>query len=76
MQIPHADDYCNRVLFGVVHCLPDQERTEGVPYRGDVLYPTGVSVQCDACREWLALPDEVSSEMGSVQSAAQRLRRE
>ena len=23
-QIPHADDFCNRELFGVLHLLPNQ----------------------------------------------------
>ena len=27
-QIPHADDFCNRELFGIAHLLPDQPRTE------------------------------------------------
>ena len=50
-QIPHADDFCNRELFGIAHLLPHQPRTECMPYRASANYPTGVSVECDKCGE-------------------------
>ena len=39
-QIPHADDFCNRELFGIAHLHPDQPPTEAAPYAPDVPYPT------------------------------------
>ena len=56
-QIPHADDFCNRELFGICHLLPDQPRTECMPYNAHAAYPTNVSVECDACGGWPPLPD-------------------
>jgi len=44
-QIPHADDYCNRELFGIAHLLPDQPQTEAVPYDQHAPYPSGVQVR-------------------------------
>jgi len=59
-QIPHADDFCNRELFGICHLLPDQPRTEAVPYDSAAYYPTNVSVECDKCGQWVALPDRTA----------------
>ena len=59
-QIPHADDFCNRELFGIAHLLPNQPRTECAPYRARAAYPTNVSVECDECGEWVALPDHIA----------------
>eukprot|EP00908_Phaeocystis_cordata_P023146 Transcript_5573.p2 GENE.Transcript_5573~~Transcript_5573.p2 ORF type:complete len:447 (-),score=79.49 Transcript_5573:52-1392(-) len=56
-QIPHADDHCNRELFGVAHLRPSQEATQSAPYAADACYPTGVCVQCEACEGWFPLPD-------------------
>ena len=48
-QIPHADDHCNRELFGVCHLLGDQAQTEAVAYSAAAAYPTGIQVQWDEC---------------------------
>ena len=55
-QIPHADDFCNRELFGIVHLLPGQPRTEAYPYDSLADYPTNVSVlTTDRCHTNLNL---------------------
>ena len=59
-QIPHADDFCNRELFGVVHLRAGQAATECAAYDATVAYPTGVWVQCEACEAWFPLPDWVA----------------
>ena len=59
-QIPHADDYCNRELFAVIHLLDDQAPTECLPYNSTARYPSGVAAQCDACGEWSPLSDEAA----------------
>ena len=59
-QIPHADDFCNRELFGIAHLKPDQPPTECCPYTPDAPYPTGVVVQCEACEAWIPLPDKIA----------------
>ena len=59
-QIPHADDFCNRELFGIAHLLPNQPQTECLPYKHDANYPTGVAGECDACGRWLPLPDKIA----------------
>merc|ERR1740124_1839553 len=59
-QIPHADDFCNRELFGVVHLRAGQAATESAPYDAAATYPTGVWVQCEACESWFPLPDWVA----------------
>jgi len=59
-QIPHADDFCNRELFGIAHLLPNQPQTECLPYKHDANYPTGVAAECDACGRWLPLPDKIA----------------
>lgn len=59
-QIPHADDFCNRELFGIAHLLPHQPQTECLPYNPDLEYPTGVSAECDLCGRWMSLPDKIA----------------
>ena len=59
-QIPHADDFCNRELFGIAHLLPDQPQTECLEYDGAKDFPTGVAVECDACSAWIPLPDRIA----------------
>jgi len=59
-QIPHADDFCNRELFGIAHLKPDQPPTECCPYTPDAPFPTGVVVQCEACEAWIPLPDKIA----------------
>ena len=56
-QIPHADDHCNRELFGVAHIQDEQPATECIPYDAQAPYPTGLQVECEACKKWRALPD-------------------
>lgn len=68
-QIPHADDFCNRELFGIAHLLPDQARTECVPYDHRANYPTNVSVECDACGQWVGLPDRTARRREHEQRA-------
>ena len=41
-QIPHADDHCNRELFGVAHIQDEQPATECIPYDAQAPYPTGL----------------------------------
>ena len=65
-QIPHADDYCNRELFGIVHLLGGQPRTECVPYDAAAPYPTNVLVECDKCGEWVPLPDRIGRRRAHV----------
>ena len=67
-QIPHADDFCNRELFGIAHLLPDQPRTECLPYNSHAAYPTNVSVECDKCGEWMPLPDRIARRREHVDS--------
>ena len=55
-QIPHADDHCNRELFGVAHIQDEQPATEGIPYDAQAPYPTGLQVECEG-KKWRALPD-------------------
>ncbi len=59
-QCPHADDHCNRELFGVVHLLPDQAQTEAVPFRGSAPYPSGVMAECESCGTWRTVPDALA----------------
>ncbi len=63
-QIPHADDHCNRELFGVCHLLPGQAATEAAPYSPAAPYPTGIQAQCDQCDLWLQVPDSVARVRG------------
>ena len=65
-QIPHADDFCNRELFGICHLLPEQPRTECVPYNHTARYPTNVSVECDKCGMWMPLPDRIARRRDHV----------
>ena len=69
-QIPHADDHCNRVLFGVCHLLDGQAQTEAIPYAHDAPYPTGVQVQCEACDAWHHMPDALARRREHMVSGA------
>ena len=66
-QIPHADDFCNRELFGIAHLQADQPRTECMPYNSTANYPTNVSVECDKCGEWMPLPDRIARRRSHVE---------
>ena len=44
-QIPHADDHCNRELFGIAHLMPGQLPTEAVPYDAAADYPSGARLR-------------------------------
>ena len=48
-QAPHADDYHNRSLIGVVHLREGQQPTEAIPYDAAARYPTGVFIACGDC---------------------------
>ena len=49
-QAPHADDFHNRSLIGVVHLREGQQPTEAIPYDAAARYPTGVFVPCTSCQ--------------------------
>ena len=48
-QIPHADDYCNRKLIGVVQLRDGQRPTEALAYDPSVRLPTGLFLPCSSC---------------------------
>lgn len=48
-QMPHADDFMNRELIGVVQLRDGQRPTEANPYNPGVCLPTGVFVPCSSC---------------------------
>jgi len=57
-QIPHADDTCNRELFGVVHLKPKQRATECARYKSaDWPVEPSLTAQCTACQRWVVLSD-------------------
>lgn len=56
-QTPHADDYHNRSLIGVVHLRDGQQPTEALPYDAAARYPTGVFVACGDCGAYVQVGD-------------------
>ena len=65
-QIPHADDHCNRELFGIVHLKPNQALTEAVQYDPYAPYPSGVMAQCEVCAEWRTISDVLARRRDHV----------
>ena len=51
-QIPHADDFCNRELFLVIHLRQHQQPTQCVRYNATVEYPTFLSAPCTRCNRY------------------------
>ena len=49
-QMPHADDFCNRELIGIVHLRNGQQPTEVLTYDAAARYPTGIFVPCSSCQ--------------------------
>ena len=56
-QAPHADDFHNRSLIGVVHLREGQQPTEAIPYDAAARYPTGVFVACGDCGAYVQAGD-------------------
>ena len=59
-QIPHADDHCNRELFGICHLKSAQQQTHAMPYESSRRFPSGVDAQCELCKAWRNLPDQIA----------------
>ena len=58
-QLPHADDTCNKELFGVTHLQDGQAPTLMERYKADRQYPTGMEAECPNCKRTTTLSDEV-----------------
>ena len=65
-QIPHADDFWNRELFGVLQVRPAQRPTQAVVYDSSAAYPTNLWHPCNACGSYLAVPDSVARKRGHL----------
>ena len=57
-QAPHADDFHNRSLIGVVHLREGQQPTEAIPYDAAARYPTGVFIACGDCGAYVQVGDK------------------
>ena len=57
-QAPHADDFHNRSLIGVVHLREGQQPTEAIPYNAAARYPTGVFIACGDCGAYVQVGDK------------------
>ena len=65
-QIPHADDFWNRELFGVVHVRAGQQPTQAVVYDASAAYPTGLWCECAHCGSYISIPDHVARRRGHL----------
>ena len=68
-QIPHADDYWNRELFGVLQVRSGQQPTQAVVYDSSAAYPTGIWKACATCGSYISIPDHIARKREHLKSS-------